>query len=149
MAQRKLLFIILVILIFTSCTTNKVIDEHPDQILKQYAKAISESDCKTLVRLYGGEYEFMEGFSPKDDRSNHEKVFKNYLKILPDTIFLDEIIEKTVQNENEIMYVVTFKRTDGSLFDVGDTQNRSSQFRFALKKINGRFMVMDPPPYQA
>ncbi|MNE96933.1 hypothetical protein D3C80_1952130 [compost metagenome] len=63
-------------------------------------------------------------------------------------IYLDSIVSKEVVNDDEIVYTITFKREDGSQFDVGDKETRNSKFKYTVKKIDGRFKVMDPPPYQ-
>ncbi len=91
----------------------------------------------------------MAGSSPEVERTNKEKIFGNYLKVIPEKIYLNEIITTEIVSEEEVIYTITYKKEDGSLFDVGDTQNRTSEFQYRLKKINGQYKVIDFPPYQA
>lgn len=81
----------------------------------------------------------MAVFSPKEERDDKEKIFKNYLRVIPVKIYFNEIIEKEEVSEKEIIYTITFRREDGTLFDVGDTQSRHNHFQYTVRKVGGRF----------
>lgn len=123
--------------------------EDPDEVLKSYTTAITNHDYKSLVTLYGGSYDWLNIFTPESQRENKEKVFENFLKVIPEKIVLNEIIDKKEVSNEEFIYTITYKKNDGTLFDVGDTTSRSSKFTYTIKKINGKYKVMEPPPYQA
>lgn len=123
--------------------------DHPDEIIQKYANAISDGDTRVLVELYGGDYEWLAIFSPVKERDDKEMIFENYLKVIPEKIYFNEIVEKKEGGEGEIIYTITFKKDDGSLFDVGNTQKRNNRFQYTVKNVNGRYRVMNPPPYQA
>jgi hypothetical protein len=146
---KKFVSFVIFILLSLGCSNPVITSEDPDEIIKEYTGAITNHAYDTLVDLYGGDYEWMSGFSPESERSDKKKIFENYLKVIPEKIYLNEIISKEVISNQEVIYTVTFRRADGSLFDVGDTQNRNSKFRYTVKKIGSHFKVMDPPPYQA
>lgn len=147
--MRLIIFLCLTLLL-SGCSDNKNKSlVHPDEVLKAYTTAITNQDYKTLVSLYGGSYEWISGFTNESQREDKEKIFENYLKVIPEKIFLNEIIEKQVINEEELRYTITYKKSDGTLFDVGSSASRSSKFNYTIKRINGNYKVMEPPPYQA
>lgn len=123
--------------------------EKAENTIIKYGAAIADRDTKTLAELYGGSYDWLEMFAPETDRTNKEKIFEAYLQIIPDLYKYNEYIKKTKVSDDEYIFVITFKREDGSLFDVGDTESRHSTFTYTVKKIDGQFKVMEPPPYQA
>lgn len=144
-----LMFIGMIILVGCSNSKTEVNFNDPEQVMIHYAHAIANKDIRMLVRLYGGEYDWISGFSPEKDRENKEVIFKNYLEVIPEKIRFHEILKSEKINEEEYIFTITFQKEDGTLFDVGDTQSRSNEFRYRIMKVNEQFMVMDPPPYQA
>ncbi|QUH26211.1 hypothetical protein HZR23_11055 [Serpentinicella alkaliphila] len=148
--MKKLLIILLTVLLFaigcTSTQTKNVLN--PDEIITQYAEAISNKDAKTIVLLYGGDYEFMEIFSEEQYRNDKEKVVENYLKVIPEKIYFNEIQSKNEVGKDEFEYEVTFKTENGSIFEVGDSETRNGVFKYIVRKVDGQYKVMDVPPYQ-
>ncbi|TXK81837.1 hypothetical protein [Paenibacillus sp. N3.4] len=139
---------IAIVLLMTSCGADKEIDD-PEKALKMYLQAISDQDAGMLVKIFGGEYTFLEQFSPVKQRDNKKKIFGNYLKVIPTHIYLNEIMECTKIDDNHFMYKVNFRNSDGTLFDVGDTQRRSDTFFYSVEKREGTYKVLEPPPYQS
>ena len=149
--MKKLFIIALVaMLLVVGCTPKgqESEDANPDNIITQYAEAIAEKDASTIVQLYGGGYEFMERFSDEEHRDDKEKVVANYMKLIPDKISFNEIQNKNVISEDEIEYEITFKNQDGSIFEVRDADTKFSVFSYIVKEIDGKFKVMNVPPYQ-
>jgi len=149
--MKKLFIIALVaMLLVVGCTPKgqESEDANPDNIITQYAEAIAEKDASTIVQLYGGGYEFMERFSDEEHRDDKEKVVANYMKLIPDKISFNEIQNKNVISEDEIEYEITFKNQDGSIFEVRDADTKYSVFSYTAKEIDGKFKVMNVPPYQ-
>lgn len=148
--MKKVVTIILIImLVLIGCTNNQKSEEvDPDEVMTQYAEAIANKDSQTIVQLYGGDYEFMKNFSLEDERDDKEKVVENYLKVIPEKIFFDEIINKEKISDEEVEYEITYKTEDGSTFEVRDAETGSGIFKYTVKKIDGQYKVMNPPPYQ-
>ncbi|MNP27523.1 hypothetical protein D3C76_1204390 [compost metagenome] len=146
-----LLFMIAYVIGCSNQNQETAVKDEAEEVLNQYTTAITEHDYSSLVELYSGDYDWLSNFSSEEERNDKEKVFANYLTaVLGETekIYLDSIVSKEVVNDDEIVYTITFKREDGSQFDVGDKETRNSKFKYTVKKIDGRFKVMDPPPYQ-
>ena len=149
--MKKILIILLTVLLFTVGCTSTIQsskESNPDEIIIQYAEAISNKDAKTIVLLYGGDYEFMEIFSEEQYRNDKEKVVENYLKVIPEKIYFNEIQNKNEVSKDEFEYEITFKNENGTVFEVGDSETRNGVFKYTVRKIDGKFKVMDVPPYQ-
>lgn len=135
-----------------SITGMKFVDTNSSEsegAILSYTSAIAEKNTDVLVYLYGGSYDWIAMFSPEADREDKYKVFENYLQVIGEPITFGDILEKTEVNKDEFIYVVTFKREDGTLFDVGTTESRTNTFTYTVKRMDGYFKVMEPPPYQA
>ncbi|MNW18118.1 hypothetical protein D3C71_2175530 [compost metagenome] len=68
---------------------------------------------------------------------------------MPGAIKLKDIVKRTQVSPDEYVYVVTFQYEDGTLFETRAVEMTNSQFTYTVKRINGAFKVMEPPPYQA
>lgn len=121
----------------------------PDEVIRQFAQAIGDRDAERLVEMYGGDYEWLTMFSPESERRNKEKVFENYLKVLgEEKLFFNTFVSGEKISEDEYVYVITFRYEDGQLFSVNTVESSQTEFSYTVKKIDGEFKVMEPPPYQ-
>jgi hypothetical protein len=123
-------------------------DKNPQDILEEYTQAIATQNTEKLVELYGGSYEGLKNFSPESDQDDKQKLFDNYLKLLP-KISLNEIVEKTEVSKDEYKFVITFKQEDGTLYQTQEFDKITDKFTFTVKRVNNELKVMETPPYQA
>lgn len=105
--------------------------------------------------LYGGSYETMQSWNPDVDPSDHVTLWtkaceQNGLQCLP----ARTVTFKELQGDTYV-FQVEFSNPDGSLFVRGpccganETEMPSvSQFEYKVtRNSNGKFVVMDLPPY--
>lgn len=124
-------------------------EEVADDVIIRYAAAIRDRDAKELVKLYGGDYDWLSGFSEEGVRDDKEQVFKNYLNaVLPVSIELSEIVEKEVISDQAYRYTLTFKNADGTQFEVREAENSNHLFQYTVQMMDDQYKVMEPPPYQ-
>lgn len=153
--MKKFIFACLIgILVVAGCTNDKKRSEPtlggPEDVLKQYVNAITDRDYATMVELYGGDYDWLQMFAPESDRQNKEKIFESYIQsVMPEKISFNEIKDKKEISEDEFVFVITFKDEDGTLFEVRTEDSSKTEFTYTVKRVDGVFKVMEPPPYQS
>jgi hypothetical protein len=123
-------------------------DENPQEILEEYTQAIATQNAEKLVVLYGGSYEGLKNFSPESDQDDKQKLFANFLKLLP-KISLNEIVEMTEVSKDEYKFIITFKQEDGTSFPTRELDSTTDKFTYTVKRVNNELKVMETPPYQA
>ncbi|WP_194841639.1 hypothetical protein [Sporosarcina obsidiansis] len=127
---------------------NEVVAENPQDTLEQYMQAIANQDATKLVELYGGSYQGLMNLFPETDPNDKQKLFEQYLKILP-KISLNEILEQTEVSKNEYKFVITLKHEDGTLFQTREFDVITDEFTYTVKRVDGMLKLMELPPYQA
>lgn len=153
--MKKFIFACLIgILVVAGCTNDIKRSEPdlggPEDVLKQYVNAITDRDYATMVELYGGDYDWLQMFAPESDRQDKEKIFESYIQsVMPEKISFNEIKDKKEISEDEFVFVITFKDEDGTLFEVRTEESSKTEFTYTVKKVDGVFKVMEPPPYQS
>lgn len=153
--MKKFIFACLIgILVVAGCTNDIKRSEPalsgPEDVLKQYVNAITDRDYATMVELYGGDYDWLQMFAPESDRQDKEKIFESYIQsVMPEKISFNEIKDKKEISENEFVFVITFKNEDGTLFEVRTEDSSKTEFTYTVKRVDGVFKVMEPPPYQS
>lgn len=125
-----------------------------EETLRTYTKAFANQDASVIYELYGGSYEWLEsflrGFLPEIDLADKKGIINNYVKqgIMP-RISLNEILEQKEVNEDEYVFVVNFINEDGTPFITREADTiRDKEFTYTLKRVDGKFKVMELPPYQ-
>ena len=125
-----------------------------EQTLLQYTNAMADQDAAVLFELYGGSYEWMGsffgGFLPELDLEDKKSLFESYVvqRIVP-RISLNEILEQKEVNKEEYTFEVNFLNEDGSAFVTREVDAiKDKEFTYTVKKIDGKFKVMELPPYQ-
>jgi hypothetical protein len=113
---------------------------------KQYAEADS---------LYGGRYEGLQDNNPGIDLSDHVKLLENACEINGHQCLLArKVTFKSLQGDTYI-FQVEFSNPDGSLFVRGPCCGANetdmppeSEFEYKVTRtVEGKFVVMDLPPY--
>lgn len=113
---------------------------------KQYAEADA---------LYGGDYEQLHLFSAEVDPEDHAKLWSNACELAGlQCLKVRSAAFKALQGETYI-FEVEFSNPDGSLFVRGPCCGANetemppvSQFEYRVaRNANGKFIVMDLPPY--
>jgi hypothetical protein len=129
-------------------STNINTEENPQHMLEQYIQAIADQDAVKLVELYGGSYQGLMNISPETDPDDEQKLFNQYLKLMPN-ISLKEILDQTEVSKDEYIFVITFKQEDGTLFQTREFDTITDKFTYTVKRVDGKLKVMELPPYQA
>jgi uncharacterized lipoprotein NlpE involved in copper resistance len=128
--------------------TNVNADENPQHTLEQYIQAIANQDAVKLVELYGGSYQGLMNLSPETDPDDEQKLFNQYLKLMPN-ISLKEILDQTEVSKDEYKFVITFEQEDGTLYQTREFDTINDKFTYTVKRVDGKLKVMELPPYQA
>ena len=122
-------------------------DENPQDILEQYILAIANQDAEKLVEFYGGSYEGFINLSPETDPNDKQKLFEQYLKLIP-KISLNEMLDQSEGSKDEYQFVITFKQEDGTLFQTRELDTITNEFTYTVTRVDGKLKVMEHPPYQ-
>ncbi len=129
--------------------------EQASAALQSYFQSLSEGRYADAVNLYGGSYEGLSGFNPDVSLQEHDRLFElgctvNGLQCLK----LNEILQSTKLDDDTYQFMVTFTGRDGQVFVLGpccgadETQMPPvSQFTYTVKRVDGRFKVMELPVY--
>jgi len=145
MIMKKSLIIILVLLFLVGCRgIQKQEISDPELVLTNYIIAMENKDTDIILEHYGGNYEILDEIDPK----NRNNALKDYLTSIP-ALHLNKIIEKKEISVNEYEFVVNFAISTGEIFETKNTTSTNSTFKYPVKKIDGKFKVMELPPYQA
>ncbi|WP_438349515.1 hypothetical protein ACP8HI_02175 [Paenibacillus sp. FA6] len=158
--MRKLLFtslIWLMLVVVVGCSNNT--QEYSGKVeaevtLRQYTDAIADQDAGALFELYGGSYEwigsFLGGFLPELDLEDKKNLFEAYVvQGLVPRISLNEMLEQKEVNKEEYIFEVNYLNEDGSAFVTREVDTiKDKEFTYTVKKVDGKFKVMELPPYQ-
>lgn len=130
------------------------VDEAQD-VLNNFLTLLHTENYSEAAPLYGGEYEALEVFNPQIDMSDRVALWtwvceNRLLQCLEvrSTEFLH-------QEGDTYVFQVEFTNPDGSLFVLGPCCGANetemppvSQFEFTVtRNANGKFVVMNTPPY--
>jgi len=138
------LILIMIVLLFAGCSNTSENIDDPDKVLKEYFELLAKEDYEAAISYYGGSYEELEGYAPNVDPKDKPALYKNYVQVTGGALVrLDEIIKKEEVNSGHYNYVVSFETPDGEIFRNGQ------QYEYTVKKIDGRFKVMELIPYVA
>jgi len=122
--------------------------ENPQDTLEQYIQGIANQDAAKLVELYGGSYQGLINLFPETDPNDKQKLFDQYLKLLP-KISLKEILDQTEVSKDEYKFVITLKQEDGTLFHTREFDTITDKFTYTAKRVDGKLKMMELPPYQS
>ena len=129
--------------------------EQATAALQSYFQSLSEGRYADAVDLYGGTYEPLTGYNPDINPQAYARLFElgcaaNGLQCLQ----VNEILQSERLDDDTYQFLVTFTGRDGQVFVLGpccgadETQMPPvSQFTFTVKRVDGRFKVMDLSVY--
>jgi hypothetical protein len=124
-------------------------------LLQFFFNSLWNRDYETSVERYGGSYEILQDWNPELAPDDHAGLLKNGcekngLECLP----LRRIVEENWVSPDEIRFIVEFLNPDGSRLERGgccgaslEDSSIQTQFEYTVKQIDGRWKVMDLPPY--
>ncbi len=168
--QKKAMFsaIILpvaIILIFSGCgktpinqSTSKSNDLNIAQnTLLAFFDSLKNEEFDKAVELFEpvglDSWEWLENFSPAEERNNKALVLKNYCRATG-TCLEANILKVEQNNENEFILSVEFLHDDGEVFVLGPCCGATeeemppvSKFDFRIHKNGDLFKVSTPPVY--
>lgn len=126
------------------------------QVLTGFFEALNRADYAAADKLYGGSYETLTTMNPDVPASDHVTLWKqgcqfNGLQCLK----VKEVVASDQVYENTFLFVVHFTNADGTLFAQGPCCGEDqtgvspvSEFQYEVRlNQQGRFQVMDMPPY--
>ena len=123
-------------------------------ILIQFFELLNTKQYAEADALYGGDYEQLKVFTATADSADHvalwswscENAGLQCLRVRTATLKL--------QTGDQYLFSVEFSDANGNLFVVGpccgsnETESPSvSQFDYHVRNANGKFLVIDLPPY--
>jgi hypothetical protein len=125
------------------------------EVLATFFRSLNEKNYAAAVSLYGGEYESLQVFNPEIDP--HDQVALWTWACENKLLQCLEVRSAELIHEEGDTYVfqVEFSNPDGSLFVLGPCCGANetemppvSQFEYtAMKNAEGKFVVMNLPPY--
>ncbi len=131
-------------------------DEVPmaEAILREYFAALSGGRFVDGAGLYGGNFEELSGINPDVDPQEQALLFERWCTqnggvCLP----IREIVSRDVLEDGGVRFRVQFSNADGSLFEIGpccgevDSGQRTSEFDYVVRRIDGDLRVLQLPPY--
>ena len=129
--------------------------DEAQEVLITFFQLMNSKNYAAGLVLYGGSYETMQNWNPDIDPSDHVTLWtkaceQNGLQcLLARTVTFKELQGDTY------LFQVEFSNPDGSLFVLGPCCGATetemppvSQFEYKVARdANGKFLVMDMPPY--
>lgn len=156
-----LLFSIMLLVSCTTVTKAPGTTENTDELLAQqtlvtFLDNLYKANYKAAAQSYGGIYDIMIEHNPDIDASDHAALLKNACTIngaqclAVSKVDLDRKISKA-----EYTFKVQFLNSNGSVFVRGpccgaNETDSPSEYTFifrVIKNTEGKFLVMDMPPY--
>ncbi|OGO13884.1 MAG: hypothetical protein A2Y93_00430 [Chloroflexi bacterium RBG_13_68_17] len=131
-------------------------DEVPmaEAIVQGYFAALSEGRFDDAAGLYAGDFEELSAINPDVDPQDHALLFERWCTqnggvCLP----ILAIVSRDVLDDGSVRFRVQFSNADGSLFEIGpccgevDTGQRTNEFDYVVRRIDGDLRVLQLPPY--
>lgn len=143
----KIYFILISLLfILTGCTEKT--EEYPDDpetLMKAYFNSLYDENYDKVATYYGGTYEELQGYHPQMDNNDHAALFKAYIEITGGQLVkIESIINiNEIRTNEEYSFELTFIDKKGNSFREGMV------YTYSVKKVDGRYKVMELPPYLA
>ncbi|GEM_PF-3498848 len=143
--MNKIILSLVGILVLASCSEPYQVDyDDPENVLLAYFHYLSNEDYEALVTVYGGSYELLQGYHADVDPNNYAELFRRYIHITGgQAVQIKDILDSKKITDHEYQYTLTFLHLDGTEFFGG------KQYSYTVKRINGKFLVMEIPPYLA
>jgi hypothetical protein len=159
------LLVLSLVFFLTSCDAEVIeplsTEQYDDEQLAQqslvaFLENLHDEKFEKGVGLYGGTYEIMNDHNPSIDPTNHVALMKNACTINGAQCL--EVKSATLDREvsaKEFAFRVEFLNEDGTLFVLGpccggnqtDSPPQSAFLFTVIKDSDGKFLVMNMPPY--
>ena len=125
------------------------------QTLIRFFALLNEKNYTEADALYGGSYEGLQDNNPGVDPSDHVKLLENACEINGHQCLLTSAVTFKSLEGDTYIFQVEFSNPDGSLFVRGPCCGANetdmppvSQFEYkVMRNANGKFLVMELPPY--
>lgn len=124
-------------------------------ILIQFFDLLNTKQYAAADTLYGGDYEQLKVFSADVDPADHARLWANACELAGLQCLKIRSVALKSQIENTFSFQVEFSNPAGDLFVLGPCCGSNetemppvSQFEYKVNKTtDGKFVVMDLPPY--
>ena len=159
------LLLISIVFFLVGCSGGMTTPIHTAQIndvtlaedaLVTFLGSLHDGQYEEAAQLYGGSYEIMLEQNPGIDPTDHALLMENACTINGAVCLEVKGAElERVVSPTEFEFIVEFLNEDGTLFVLGpccggnttDSPPQSGFIFTMIKDSNGKFLVMDMPPY--
>lgn len=127
-----------------------------EDALRAYFAALSAGDMAGAASLFSGEWEILQDNNPNVDPADREKLFSQGCEIngFVCNLTLASISAVKKDADGSFVFTVKFTNPDGTEFVLGpccgatETDQPSiHEFNYHVKKIDGRYQILDLPVY--
>jgi len=123
-------------------------------VLTAFFAALHEGRFEDAAALYGGSYDVPREMNPDLKPDRHAALLERYCTrnggvCLP----VEKIVTSSSAGDGSEAFTVRFAKDDGTVFELGpccgepDTGSRTSEFAYAVRRIEGALRVVELPPY--
>jgi hypothetical protein len=148
--------VLVVVWILSSCgrtTERTVLRAEAEAVLTQFLDHLHAGRYEEASRLYGGEYGFLVGWNPGVSAGDRVQLLENGcafngLSCHP----LHRVVSVETKEPGVITLLVELQVTADSVLTIGpccgEVAAPESRFRFTVRRVGDRLLVMDLPPTQ-
>jgi len=160
--MKKVLFILLFLMMFSSCTwpivkndqkipDNPIIDiELAKLSLNNFLSLLNQSQYKQALFYYGGDFSYLKNLNPDINNNDKAKLLENFCTKNKGQCLKPLIMKQEAISNKEFSFVVQFFTNEDKLYSTPGCTCKGggkSQFNFLVKKTTeGQFLVQDLPP---
>ncbi len=126
------------------------------QALLAYFEALNAGRYQEAAALYGGDYQVLRDMNLSLDPNDYPALFRNACTIngFVCDLKVKNFVWETQLSVTDFRFTLELQNPDGSLFSLGPCCGASpdefpplTQFDFWVKKVDGKFLVLDLPIY--
>jgi hypothetical protein len=124
------------------------------EALVEFLTLLSSGGYEAAVPLYGGEYEHLQVFNPEIEPDDHAALWAWVCDHRLLQCLAVRSTEFVRQQGSTFIFLVEFNNADGSLFVRGPCCGADetemppqTQFEYRVMQTEGKFLVLDTPPY--
>ncbi len=123
-------------------------------VLTRYLASLHDGYYDDAALLYGGPTDQLEANNPDLDPTDRASLLQRWCQqnggvCLP----IQTVVSREASGGESYTFVVELANDDGTTFEIGpccgeeDTGQRTRDFTFTVKSVNGLFQVLELPPY--
>ena len=157
--MKRILTLLFAITLITSCSNLspklKTESEDAQVALINFLNLLNDKRYEEAVSIYGGSYEGLQGSNPIVDPADHAQLMENACETNGYHCFPARTATFKERQGDTFIFQVEFNNPDGTLFVRGPCCGGNAtdfppewQFEYRIiKTSDGKYLVMDLPPY--